>query len=122
MDCPNRCSVQSWKLDEVVGIIPEVYDVWDNARVTSADVALAEPDLNHIYEGKESELLHASNTWGWYMTPDQQWRFDDTQPRSAFVEMAQLRARRNERNYQRKELEISVQGMQQYQADTLPLN
>lgn len=27
MDCPNRCPVQSWKLDEVADITPEVFDV-----------------------------------------------------------------------------------------------
>jgi hypothetical protein len=30
MDCPNRCSIQSWKLDEVAAITPEVFDVWVN--------------------------------------------------------------------------------------------
>jgi hypothetical protein len=95
---------------------------WDNAKILSEKEALAEPDMNHIYSDKEFWLRQASTDWGWRRRSDGSGYFDDTVVRSAHTEMVHLRARRNERNRQRREdFKLNPHGMQQYQADTLPL-
>jgi len=111
-DCP-MCR-HDWALDEVADITPEVRDVWDNVRVTSDSIALAEPDMDHLWEDLQAAALVDSEKWDDLREPTY------GTPRSVWLEMVHLRIRRAHRNCLRRErYNLPGIGMQQYQADAM---